>query len=459
VTATLRFYNTLTREKEPFVPIRANHIGLYACGPTVYGPIHIGNARPLVVFDVLYRFLKHRFQHVTYVRNITDVDDKIIEQAEANDEPIQELTERTIEDFHRDLAGLGCLDPDVEPRATEHIPEMIRLIETLLRQGVAYEAEGHVLFHVPAMPTYGRLSRRDRDDQIAGARVEVAPYKRDPADFVLWKPSDDGQPGWDSPFGFGRPGWHVECSAMSARYLGVPFDIHAGGLDLVFPHHENEIAQSCCAHGTTELARYWLHNGFVTVGGEKMAKSAGNFVTVAEALDEVGGEVFRFWMLGAHYRQPLDYAAPTLRQARGGLERLYRTLADLQDVVAAPSAPPPLEVLEGLADDLNTPRAIAGLHLLAGEANKATRERDRARLKRQLVEGGRLLGLLGAAPRAWLQAGADADAREIEELIKERDQARAARDFRRADESRDTLKARGIILEDGPQGTTWRREA
>ena len=457
MTATLQFYNTLTREKEPFVPLRANHVGLYACGPTVYGPIHIGNARPLIVFDVLYRVLKLRFQHVTYVRNITDVDDKIIEQAKADGEPIQELTERTIEHFHRDLDQLRCLDPDVEPRATEHVPEMIRLIQTLLRQGVAYEAEGHVLFHVPAMPTYGRLSRRERDDQIAGARVEVAPYKRDPADFVLWKPSEEGEPGWDSPFGFGRPGWHIECSAMSAQYLGVPFDIHAGGVDLIFPHHENEIAQSCCAHGAAELARYWLHNGFVTVEGEKMAKSAGNFVTVDEALTEVAGDVFRFWMLGAHYRQPLDYSATTLRQARAGLERLYRTLAELETVEAAPSAPPPLEVIEGLADDLNTPRAIAGLHLLAGEANKATRERDRARLKRQLLEGGRLLGLLDDSPRSWLQGG-DGDTREIEDLIAERDQARAERDFRRADEIRDTLKARGIILEDGPQGTTWRRE-
>ncbi|NBB70501.1 MAG: cysteine--tRNA ligase [Alphaproteobacteria bacterium] len=458
MTATLHLYNTLTREKEPFVPLRANHVGLYACGPTVYGPIHIGNARPLIVFDVLYRLLKHRFQHVTYVRNITDVDDKIIAQAHDNEEPIQELTERTIEQFHCDLAALKCLRPDVEPRATEHVAEMIRLIETLLRQGVAYEAEGHVLFHVPAMPTYGRLSRRERDDQIAGARVEVAPYKRDPADFVLWKPAAEGEPGWDSPFGFGRPGWHIECSAMSAQYLGVPFDIHAGGVDLIFPHHENEIAQSCCAHGTTELARYWLHNGFVTVEGEKMAKSAGNFVTVAEALEELPGEVFRFWMLGAHYRQPLDYSASALRQARGGLERLYRSLAELDDVEAAANAPPPLEVLEGLADDLNTPRAIAGLHLLAGEANKASRERDRARLKRQLLEGGALLGLLDEPPRAWLQGGAEAEAGEIETLIAERDQARAARDFRRADEIRDVLRARGIILEDGPQGTTWRRE-
>ncbi len=459
MNASLCFYNTLTRKKEAFVPIRTNHVGLYVCGPTVYGPIHIGNARPLIVFDVLYRLLKQRFQHVTYVRNITDIDDKIIAQATANGEPIGELTERIIEQFHAEVDELGCLDPDVEPRATEHVPAMIKLVEQLLRQGVAYEADGHVLFHVPAMPTYGRLSGRDRDEQVAGARVEVAPYKRDPADFVLWKPSLDGQPGWDSPFGFGRPGWHVECSAMSAQYLGVPFDLHGGGIDLVFPHHENEIAQSCCAHGTEALARYWLHNGFITVDGEKMAKSAGNFVTVADILAEAPGEVFRSWMLGAHYRQPLDFSRDALKQARAGLDRLYRTLADLDEVEAAPSAPPPLEVTDGLADDLNTPRAIAGLHLLANEANKAARERERARLKRQLLDGGKLLGLLQASPRAWLQAGTAGDLGEIETLVAERDKARAARDYRRADEIRDALKAKGIILEDGPQGTTWRREA
>ncbi|MEO1093111.1 MAG: cysteine--tRNA ligase, partial [Pseudomonadota bacterium] len=332
--ASLTLHNTLTRTKEPFQSIRPNHVGLYACGPTVYGPIHIGNARPLIVFDVLYRVLKQRYAHVTYVRNITDVDDKIIAEAEASGESIAELTERTIEQFHADVRALHCLEPDVEPRATEHIPSMIDMVEVLVRQGVAYAAEGHVLFHVPAMPTYGRLSGRSRDDQIAGARVEVAPYKRDPADFILWKPAAEGEPGWESPFGFGRPGWHLECSAMSARYLGVPFDIHAGGIDLVFPHHENEIAQSCCAFGTTDFARYWLHNGFINVAGEKMAKSVGNFVTVADVLDEYPGEVFRFWMLGAHYRQPVDFSRDGLVQARAGLDRLYRALADLDDVQA-----------------------------------------------------------------------------------------------------------------------------
>ncbi len=458
--ANLHLHNTLTRTKEPFVPIRQGHVGLYVCGPTVYGPIHIGNARPLVVFDVLYRLLKQRFTHVTYVRNITDIDDKIIEQAKANGEPIDDLTERTIEQFHLDARAIGCLEPDVEPRATEHVAGMILLAETLLRQGVAYEANGHVLFHVPAMPTYGRLSGRDRDEQIAGARVEVAPHKRDPADFVLWKPAAKGEPGWESPFGYGRPGWHLECSVMSAQYLGVPFDIHGGGLDLVFPHHENEIAQSCCAHGTDQLARYWLHNGFITVDGAKMSKSLGNFVTVGDVLEKVPGESFRYWMLGAHYRQPLDFSVAALRQARAGLDRLYRTLADLEEDITAPSAPPPLEVTEGLADDLNTPRAIAGLHVLANEANKATRDRDRARLKRQLLDAGRLLGLLQDNPRQWLRGTtADDDAREIETLIAQREQARAARDYRRADEIRERLKAKGIILEDGPEGTTWRRES
>jgi cysteinyl-tRNA synthetase len=458
VSATFHLHNTLTRKKEPFVPLRTGHVGLYVCGPTVYGPIHIGNARPLIVFDVLYRVLKQRFSHVTYVRNITDIDDKIIDAARANGEPIGELTERTIERFHADTRALGCLEPDVEPRATEHVETMIRMIETLIRQEVAYVAEGHVLFHVPAMPTYGRLSGRSRDDQIAGARVEVAPYKRDPADFVLWKPSAADQPGWDSPWGRGRPGWHIECSAMSAHYLGVPFDIHGGGVDLVFPHHENEIAQSCCAHGTPDFARFWLHNGFITVEGEKMAKSTGNFVTVGEVLERLPGEVFRYWMLGAHYRQPLDYSGEAMGQARAGLDRLYRTLHDLDTTAPSlPTAPPP-EVMDGLLDDLNTPRAIAGLHLLANEANKATRARDRDRLQRQLVEGGRLLGLLQGEPTAWLQ-GDGTDSTAIQSLIDERNAARAARDFARADAIRDRLKAQGIILEDGPGGTTWRREA
>ena len=457
VTASFTLHNTLTRKKEPFIPLRAGHVGLYVCGPTVYGPIHIGNARPLIVFDVLYRLLKQRFTHVTYVRNITDIDDKIIDAAKANGEAISDLTERVIEQFHADTEALGCLRPDVEPRATEHVPMMVRMIETLLRQEVAYEAEGHVLFHVPAMPTYGRLSGRSRDDQIAGARVEVAPYKRDAADFVLWKPSAASQPGWDSPFGFGRPGWHIECSAMSAHYLGVPFDIHGGGVDLVFPHHENEIAQSCCALGTPDLARFWLHNGFVTVDGDKMAKSAGNFVTAADVLGAVPSEVFRYWMLGAHYRQPLDYSEPALLQARAGLDRLYRTLADLDDGGPSLPTPPPPEVMDGLLDDLNTPRALAGLHLLANEANRASRARDRARLQRQLLEGAKLLGLLQAEPRAWLQ-GEGSDAGTIQALIDERNAARAARDFARADAIRDQLKAQGIVLEDGPDGTTWRRE-
>jgi cysteinyl-tRNA synthetase len=447
-------HNTLTRTKEAFAPIEPARVRLYVCGPTVYQRIHIGNARPLIVFDVLFRLLRHLYgeQHVSYVRNITDIEDKIIDQARKNGETIRALTERTAAQFHEDVRALGCLPPTHEPRATEHVDGMIAIIEALIAKGHAYAAEGHVLFHVPSMPAYGRLSGRERDDQIAGARVEVAPYKRDPADFVLWKPSEADQPGWDSPWGCGRPGWHIECSAMSEALLGpLPFDIHGGGLDLIFPHHENEIAQSCCARGLDTMARFWLHNGFVDMRGEKMAKSVGNVVRVDEALAAVPGEAVRLWMLGTHYRQPVDYSEEALAEAKRALDRFYGALAR---VPAGDAGEPDPALVEALADDLNTPKALAVLHELLGELNR-TGEPD---LAARLRASGGLLGLLQSEPRSWLEGGATGlDAERIEALIAERQAVRKARDFARGDAIRAELLAQGIILEDGPQGTTWRR--
>jgi cysteinyl-tRNA synthetase len=463
----LRLHNTLTRTKETFAPADLSRVRMYVCGPTVYQRIHVGNARPQIVFDVLFRLLRHAFgpDHVVYVRNITDIDDKIIDQARKNGETIRDLTERTAAQFHADVAALGCLPPNREPRATEHVAGMIAIIETLIAKGHAYAAEGHVLFHVPSMPAYGRLSGRDRDDQIAGARVEVAPYKRDPADFVLWKPSELGQPGWDSPWGRGRPGWHIECSAMSEAFLApLPFDIHGGGLDLVFPHHENEIAQSCCASGLDTMARFWLHNGFVDMRGEKMAKSVGNVVRVDEALGQVPGEAVRLWMLGTHYRQPIDYSEEALAEAKRTLDRFYGALARVP--ARGPAEPEPA-LVEALADDLNTPKALAVLHELLGELNRTNEPRTAARLK---ASAG-LLGLLQKEPEAWLKGEPPApratgtmttsavvtNTNAIEAMIAERQAARKAKDFARADAIRAELLSYGIILEDGPQGTTWRR--
>ncbi len=449
----LLLHNTLTRNKERFEPLEPDHVRLYVCGPTVYQRIHIGNARPLIVFDVLFRLLDHLYPRVTYVRNITDVDDKIIAQARANGEPIEALTARTTAAFLEDAAALGCLEPTAQPRATGHIPEMVALVARLIETGHAYVAEGHVLFHTPSMPGYGRLSRRNRDDQIAGARIEVAPYKRDPADFVLWKPAAADEPGWDSPWGRGRPGWHIECSAMAEQHLGVPFDIHGGGLDLIFPHHENEIAQTCCAHGLDTMAGFWLHNGFVDMRGQKMSKSLGNVLRLDEALAVVPGEAIRLWMLGAHYRAPIDCSEDGFREAKTQLDRFYGALGRAGTGVAA--APDP-ELVEALEDDLNTPRALAVLHELLGELNRARHDRAPA-LAARLRASAALLGLLQASPKAWLEGGAGEDAARIEALIQDRLAARKARDFEKADAIRDRLAAEGIILEDGPGGTTWRK--
>ena len=455
----LHLHNTYTRTKELFEPINPASVRMYVCGPTVYDDIHIGNARPLVVFDVLARLLRHRYgkDAVTYARNITDVDDKIIDRALENGEGIDVLTARTAANFHVAAAEIGCLPPDVEPRATDHIPQMIAMIEDLIAKGNAYAAEGHVLFNVPSMPDYGKLSGRNRDEMIAGARVEVAPYKQDPSDFVLWKPSTDDQPGWDSPWGKGRPGWHLECSAMSKEHLGASFDIHGGGVDLVFPHHENEIAQSRCAHPDESFARYWVHNGYLMSEGEKMSKSLGNFYTVSDLLKEFPGEALRLALLKTHSRQPLDFTKDGVREARQELNRFYRALALDPDGAGDVGAIPTV-VLDGLSDDLNTPLALTGVHAAADAVFAAEKEGDAAGLMvaiASLRAAGSLLGLLEHDPHVWFQGDGD---EAIDALIEERNAARADKDFARADEIRDELDAQGIVLEDGAGGTTWRRE-
>jgi len=454
---SLRLTNTLTRTKEAFRPIDPNHVRFYVCGPTVWDYAHIGNARPVVVFDVLNRLLRHRYPRVTYVRNITDIDDKILNRAKETGEAIEAITEPLADIYRQDMAALGALDPDIEPRATAHVPQMVALIERLIERGHAYEAEGHVLFNVPSMPTYGRLSRRNRDELIAGARVDVAPYKKDPADFVLWKPSDTDQPGWDSPWGRGRPGWHIECSAMAAEHLGDVFDIHGGGVDLIFPHHENEIAQSTCGHGTDVMANIWMHNGFLLVEGEKMSKSLGNYYTVHELLEEFPGEALRLSLLSAHYHQPTDFTKDGVRAAKARLDRWYEALRRLEDVEPADVDDDPLaqEFHAALDDDLNTPLALSVIDRVVTEVFD---DGDPARLKGLLHLMGGIIGHLEATPESWFQGETEAsDAAEIETLIADRQAARAERDFARADEIRDQLAARGIVLEDGAGGTVWKR--
>ena len=434
---------------------------MYVCGPTVYDFIHIGNGRPIVVFDLLYRLLRHVYgvDRVTYVRNITDVDDKINARAKEEGVEIDALTARTTAAFHEDIAALGALQPDVEPRATQYISQMIALMENLIEKGHAYAADGHVLFSVPSMADYGRLSGLNRDELIAGARVDVAPYKKDPADFVLWKPSTPDLPGWDSPWGYGRPGWHIECSAMAAEHLGETFDIHGGGIDLVFPHHENEIAQSVCAHGAP-FVRYWLHNGYVVVGGEKMSKSLGNFITLRELLEEgFRGEAIRLALLSGHYRAPLDITREKIRECEGQLDRLYGALRFAGDLPGEPGEVPE-GVMAALADDLNTPLALAELHDLATALNSTADPAKKAALKAGMLAAGALIGLVQGDPEAWFQKSGDDEgpsAEEIESLIEARKAARAARDFAEADRIRDDLKDRGVQLEDGAGGTTWKR--
>lgn len=456
---TLRLYNSLTRQTEPFVPQNPARVTMYVCGPTVYNYVHIGNARPPVVFDVLAALLRRRYPEVVYARNITDVDDKINAAARELGVPINVITDKYTAAFREHMDALGVAAPDVEPHATTHIPQIIAMIERLIESGHAYAAEGHVLFSVASFPDYGALSRRDREEMLAGARIDVAPYKRDPGDFVLWKPSSDDQPGWDSPWGRGRPGWHIECSAMAAAHLGETIDIHAGGIDLQFPHHENELAQSTCAHGGKTFARYWLHNGMLMFDGAKMSKSIGNVSRVNDLLERHPAEALRYALLSAHYRQPLDWSDALIEQSVRTLDRLYGTLRDLDDVqVDIGDADIPAAIDATLDEDLNTPAALAQLAGIAAAARKAVTLQERTEAKRSLLGAGRALGLLQQPPSAWFArgTGTEDDAR-IQALVEERNAAKKSRDFARADAIRDQLAAEGIALEDTPQGVRWKR--
>ena len=450
----ISLYNSLTRRTEPFVPLDPARVTMYLCGPTVYNYVHIGNARGPVLFDVLARLLRRHYAGVVYARNITDVEDKINAAALSEGVPISTITARYAQAYHEDMAGLGIAAPDIEPRATAHIAEIIAMSQTLITDGHAYAAAGHVLFDVSSYPDYGALSGRDTEELIAGARVEVAPYKKNPADFVLWKPSTPELAGWDSPWGRGRPGWHIECSAMCAAQLGETIDIHAGGIDLLFPHHENEIAQSTCAHGGKTFARWWMHNGMLTFDGRKMSKSLGNVLLVHELLKTHPAEALRLRLLSGHYRQPLDWSETAISQAISTLDGWYRVLRDLAAIdVAADALPVPERVEAALCDDLNTPQALAELAVLADAARRS----GTAAAKAALLGGGALLGLLQQDPEAWFRRGGEQaiDAARIEALLEERRAARGARDFKRADAIRDELAGMGIAIEDGAQGTRW----
>lgn len=448
-------HNTLIRKKETFTPLDHEDIRLYVCGPTVYDFAHIGNARPYVIFDVLNQLLRKLYPKVTYVRNITDIDDKIIKAAQENKEEIYDLTRRTTEHFRNDMKALGNYPPDIEPLATAHVGEMIAMIESLIEKEFAYEIDGHVLFSVKSFPSYGQLSHCNHDEMIAGARVEVAPYKKNPEDFILWKPSAEGIPGWESPWGVGRPGWHIECSAMSLKYLGKTFDIHGGGQDLIFPHHENELAQSQACFGPQTFARTWLHNGMLTVNGEKMSKSLGNFITVHQLLEKMPGELVRFVLLSSHYRQPLDWNDQAVLQSRQSLDRLYNALRGraLNGNTQASEL-----VKSALEDDLNTPLAISALHEIASQLHKSRDESEKNELASQLKASGAWLGLLQQDPETWFQGTRKIDDKEILSLIALRNQARAKKDFAEADRVRNKLLDMGILLEDGPQGTTWKHQ-
>ncbi len=449
---TLSLHDTSTRKKRAFEPIDPANVRLYACGPTVYDFAHIGNGRTAVTFDLLFRVLRYVYgdDHVTYVRNITDIEDKIMDRAKRDGVTIRELTNGTAKVYQNDMAGLGCMPPTHEPRATDYVDGMSKMISRLVDLGHAYEAEGHVLFDVSSDKNYGCLSGRSLDDMIAGARVEVAPYKRNATDFVLWKPSDEDMPGWESPWGKGRPGWHIECSVMGEHLLGETFDIHGGGIDLAFPHHENEVAQSSCAHGGATLANYWMHGGFLQVGGEKMSKSLGNFMTVHDLLGEWPGEALRLQMFMTHYRQPLNWTGDSVSEAKRILDRWYESTAEVGDVTADDV---PESVTSALLDDLNMPQVLAALHKLCGESQKGSAEAARA-----LKASGQLVGLFGQTAEewaAWRPAMSNVDDAQVENLIAARKQARDEKDFAEADRIRDELNRLGIEIKDGPDGTTW----
>ncbi len=438
----IRVYNTLAREKQVFKPIDPQNVRMYVCGPTVYDYAHIGNARPVVVFDMLFRLLRHVYgeDHVTYARNITDIDDKIMERAVKDGSSIKAVSAKYAKIYQEDMRMMGALDPTVQPKATEHLPEMIKMMRKLIDDGHAYEAEGHVMFNVPSMENYGALSRHSRDELVAGARVEVAPYKRDPADFVLWKPSSEDQPGWGSPWGRGRPGWHLECSCMIEKHLGETIDIHGGGQDLIFPHHENEIAQSECSHGK-QFVNYWMHNGYLTVDGEKMSKSLGNFHTEHDLVNEFPGEALRLSLLTAHYRQPVDFSLDSTREQKRRLDRWYRITDGVEAAVEVPAS-----VIDALADDLNTPKAIAALDALAAPETAA-----------ELKAGAQFMGLLTQDPNDWFQSFSDEQTAWIEANTAKYNEARAAKDFATADALRDEATSLGLAIEVGPEGVKWRK--
>lgn len=461
----LTVYNTATKKKEAFKPIDPEHIKMYVCGPTVYNLIHIGNARPVVAFDVLFRVLQSEYPKVTYARNITDIDDKIMRAAADLGEPISAFAARYADEYRADTDALCTLRPTIVPYATDHIPQMVSMIERLIGKGHAYEAEGHVLFAVQSMDAYGKLSNRSLEDMLDGARVEVAPYKKYAGDFVLWKPSADNEPGWDSPWGYGRPGWHIECSAMIEAHLGEAIDIHGGGRDLIFPHHENEVAQSCCAHDGRDLSshewvRYWMHNGYVNIAGEKMSKSLGNFRTVRELLSHYRGEVIRFALLSAQYRSELDFSPELLDQSRASLDSLYGFLRDNLDVNSDPEIDIQSEAIyQALLDDLNTPIAISELYALSKSLPNAS-DAEKVRLKSVILKAAGLMGILQDDPDHWFQqteADDGLSGEDIERLIEERNQAKLNKNYAGADEIRQSLEEQGILLEDSREGTKWKR--
>ena len=460
-----KIYNTLTGKKEIFKPVNDNHIRIYTCGPTVYNYAHIGNARPAIVSDLLVRFLKVIYPKVTYVSNITDIDDKIIDASEKLNVPINELTTKYKNIYNEDMMSLNVIPPDFQPHATDHIPEMIEIIQKNIRNNKAYVSSGHVLFDVTSYPSYGRLSGRNQDDQLAGSRVEVANYKKNPGDFVLWKPSTGNQPGWDSPWGYGRPGWHLECSAMSEKSLGIPFDIHGGGMDLIFPHHENEIAQSCgsCNENANPKAyvKYWLHNSLLNMDGEKMSKSLNNILYIRDLLKDYDGEVLRMTLLSAHYRQPINFNSESLINAKNTLDKFYRALLSSKNIKISMKNidTPPIEVIDALSDDLNTSKVFAEVNKIVKNLITAKDESQKKKYKEQLLSASNLIGILREDPEEWLginKVDSDNDLALIEGLIKERELARSDKNYTKADEIRNKLVNLGLEIEDTPDGTIWK---